>query len=402
VISVAEAHAILRKACGPLGAEEVALREATGRVLARQIRSDVDWPPFDASAMDGYAVRVEDAMRAGIALAERPGVVGAGDSPGPPLQPGEAVRVMTGAPLPEGTGAVVPVEDVRREQGSIVPSSVPRPGEHVRKRGESVSSGSVLLSPGRRLGPSDIALAALAGAEPIAVHRRPRVTVAVTGNELVPVASRPGPAHLRDSNGPMLVALCASRGLKAAALPPVSDNEAAVDRLFGAAGREEDVLITTGGVSAGDFDLLPPAAERSGFQILFHRVAVRPGKPVAVGRRGETLWLGLPGNPVSASVCFQVFARLALDCLEGADSPGPAYVTARLTRDVAVRGRRETYRDARLDVVDGENRLSPLASRGSHDLGSHARGNALLRIPAEAERLCAGSLVECLPLPNEP
>jgi molybdopterin molybdotransferase len=402
VISVAEAHSILRRACGPLAVEEVALRDAVGRVLAREIRSDVDWPPFDASAMDGYAVRVEDAVRAGAALAERPGVVAAGDSPGRPLQPGEAVRVMTGAPVPEGTGAVVPVEDVRRGSGTIIPKAPPRPGDHVRKRGESVAAGATLLAPGRRLAATDIALAALAGAEPIAVHRRPRVTVAVTGNELVPVSSKPGPAHLRDSNGPMLVALCATRGLNAVALPPVSDDEAAVDRLFETAGREEDVLITTGGVSAGDFDLLPPAAERSGFQILFHRVAVRPGKPVAVGRRGETLWIGLPGNPVSASVCFQVFARLALDCLEGADPPGPACVTARLTRDVAVRGHRETYRDARLDVVEGENRVSPLPSRGSHDLGSHARGNALLRIPAEAERLSAGSLVECLTLRSEP
>jgi molybdopterin molybdotransferase len=398
VISVAEAHAILRRTCGPLPVEDVPLRDAVGRVLAREVRSDVDWPPFDASAMDGYALRVQDAVRAGAALAERPGVVGAGDSPGPPLAPGEAVRVMTGAPLPQGTEAVVPIEDVRRERGTIVPNSPPHPGDHVRKRGESVAAGAVLLTSGRRLGPIDVALAALAGAEPIAVHRRPRVTVAVTGNELVPVASKPGPAHLRDSNGPMLVALCAARGWSAAALPPVSDDEAAVDRLFAGAGKDEEVLITTGGVSAGDFDLLPPAAERCGFQILFHRVAVRPGKPVAVGRRGDTLWLGLPGNPVSASVCFHVFARLALDCLEGADPAGPVLVQARLTRDLAARGHRETYRDARLEVVDGENRVAPLPSRGSHDLGSHARCNAILRIPAEAERLPAGSLVECIPL----
>jgi molybdopterin molybdotransferase len=396
VISVAEARAILRKACGPLPVEDVSLSKAVGRVLARELRSDVDWPPFDASAMDGYALRVEDAVRAGAALAERPGVVGAGDSPGPPLAPGEAVRVMTGAPVPEGTGAVVPVEDVRRDRGTIVPGSPPRPGDHIRRRGESVAAGAALLPGGRRLGPIDIALAALAGADPIAVHRRPRVTVAVTGNELVPVASKPGPAHLRDSNGPMLVALCSSRGLEAVSLPPVPDDPKAVDRLFSEAGGNEDVLITTGGVSAGDFDLLPPAAVRSGFQILFHRVAVRPGKPVAVGRRGETFWLGLPGNPVSASVCFHLFARLALDCLEGADPPGPAFVPARLTRDVAARGHRETYRDARLEVVDGQNRVTPLQTRGSHDLGSHARSNALLRIPTDAERLAAGSLVECL------
>jgi molybdopterin molybdotransferase len=305
---------------------------------------------------------------------------------------------MTGAPLPPGAEAVVPVEDVRRENGTVVPSVFPRPGEHIRHRGESVARGTVLLPRGRRLSASEVALAALAGAEPLPVRRRPRVSIAVTGNELVPASAIPGQAQLRDSNGPMLVALCRARGWPAVTLPAVADEEGAVRRLFGEAGVAEDVLVTSGGVSAGDLDLLPELAERAGFELLFHGVAVRPGKPIAFGRKGGTLWFGLPGNPVSTSVCFSVFVRTALDFLEGADPAGPAFVQARLTRDIQLRGKRETYRDALLEVVDGENRVTPLTTRGSHDLAAHARSNVLIRVPAGTDRLAADSLVDCLRL----
>ncbi len=307
---------------------------------------------------------------------------------------------MTGAPIPQGSEAIVPVEEVRRENGEIFTQSRPRPGEHIRRRGESVAAGTVLLEPGRRLSPTGIALAALAGAEPLPVYRRPRVTIAVTGNELVSTSERPGPGQLRDSNGPMLLALCAASGWPAAARAAVADEDGAVRRLFSEAGRDEDVLITSGGVSAGDLDLLPAEAERAGFKILVHGVAVRPGKPVAFGRRDATLWFGLPGNPVSTSLCFHLFVRYALDCLEGAASPGPPVRQARLERDVAVRGRRETYRDALLEESGGQIRVTPLDTRGSHDLAAHGRSNALIRIPADAERLPAGSVVDCLVLPT--
>ena len=398
MITVSEALRVLREACARLPEESVPLRDAFGRVLAREIRADVDWPPFDTSAMDGYAVRLQDLSAPGATLSERPGVVAAGDLPGPGVRPGETVRVMTGAPLPEGTDAVVPVEKVRRDEGTVVPALVPRPGEHVRRRGESVAAGTVLLSRGHRLAASDVALAALAGAEPLTVSRRPRISIAVTGNELVPASAQPGPGQLRDSNGPMLVALCLSRGWPASTRMAVADEDAAVRRLFSEAGGGEDVLITSGGVSAGDLDLLPDRARGAGFEILFHGVAVRPGKPIAFGRRGATLWFGLPGNPVSTSVCFHVFVRTALDLLEGADPAGPAFVSARLTSEIRLRGARETYRDARLELEEGEARVSPLESRGSHDLAAHGRSNALIRVPAGTERLAAGSVVECLTL----
>jgi len=396
VITVAEALAILRKACSAGPVETAPLREGAGRVLARDVRADVAWPPFDTSAMDGYAVRLEDFAPGKGAIAERPGFVGAGDKPPAPLSPAEAVRIMTGAPVPAGTEAIVPVEKVRRENGTVTALVTPSAGEHIRRRGESVAAGALLLSRGRRLTPSDIALAALAGAEPLHVFRRPRVWIAVTGNELVPASEKPGPGQLRDSNGPMLEALCRAHGAEAVSRPAVPDEDSAVRRLFARAAEDADVLITSGGVSAGDLDLLPAEAERAGFEILFHGVAMRPGKPIALGRRGGTLWFGLPGNPVSTCVCFHLFARFALDALAGAEPAGPSFVSARLARAMTIRGRRETYSDARLSVVDGQARAEPIQSRGSHDLAAYAGANALIRVPLGTQILPEGALVDCL------
>jgi molybdopterin molybdotransferase len=397
VITVSEALALVLRACTAGRSETAPLSEALGRVLAEDVASDVDWPPFDTSAMDGYAVHVAEASN-GHPLTERAGLVAAGDLPPSALASGEAVRVMTGAPLPPGAEAVVPVEDAVRENGRVTAKAAPRPGEHIRRRAESIRAGSRLVERGSRLGPSELALAALAGADPLKVHARPRVTVAVTGNELVATSSKPGPGQLRDSNGPMLAALCRSRGAVALARAAVADEGSAVRQLFAEAGRNEDLLITSGGVSAGDLDLLPAAAEKAGFELLFHGVAMRPGKPVAFGRRDRSLWLGLPGNPVSTSVAFHLFGTTALDALQGLARPGPRFVTARLTQDARARGPRETYRDARLEDRDGELRVSALESLGSHDLAAHARANALLRLPAGSGGLRAGAVVECLPL----
>jgi len=396
VIRVAEALEIVRRACAAGPIERVPLSEALGRVAARNVASDVDWPPFDTSAMDGYAVRVAEAARG--TLRERAGLVAAGDPPPAALASGEAVRVMTGAPLPAGTEAVVPVEVARRDAGTMRAEQAPAPGEHVRRRGESVRAGAILVPVGRRLAAADVSLAALAGADPIACHARPRVAIAVTGSELVPADATPGPGQLRDSNGPMLAALVRARGGVPEVRRAVADTPEAVGRLFEEAGGGADLLVTSGGVSAGDLDLLPAGAERAGFEMLFHGVAMRPGKPVAFARRGRVLWLGLPGNPVSSAVCFQLFGAMALDALSGLPDPGPRFVEARLACAVSVRGRRETFRDAVLSAESGALRVRPLETLGSHDLAAHGLANAAIRIPADAERLAEGALVECLAL----
>jgi molybdopterin molybdotransferase len=396
MISVDEARALVADAVRPLPIESCPLVHATGRVLAAEVRADVDWPPFDTSAMDGYAVRLADLPPEGTSMLERPGVVAAGDPP--PREPiaGEAVRVMTGAPLPPGTEAVIPVERSRRENGAVSFAGKPAPGSHIRRRGESVSAGTILLEAGRRLSPGDIALAALAGAEPIGVHRRPRVRIVTTGNELVPASGVPVPGQLRDSNGPMLAAACAAAGWPADLATGVADDVSGVDGIFAPTADPADVLVTCGGVSAGDFDLLPAAASRAGFETIFAGVAMQPGKPIHFGRRGGTLWFGLPGNPVSSAVTFHLFVREALARLEGDASPGLPTVTASLEVGLPAGGARESYRDAAWRVEAGQTRVRPVRSRGSHDLAAHSRANALIRRQAAAPPADAGSLVTCL------
>ncbi len=396
MISVDQALSVLAAATLPLGTERIPLSDAAGRVLARDVASDVDWPPFDTSAMDGYAVRVADFSEEGGALRARTLTVAAGDPPPPPLLDGEAVRVMTGAPIPEGTEAVVPVEQARVAEGAVGFDGAPTVGAHIRRRGESVAAGRALLAAGRRLTPGDVALAALAGAEPIEVFRRPRVLVAATGNELVPPSQKPGPGKLRDSNGPMIASLCRQAGWPYEVAPRLADEAPGIERFFRQAGAREDVLLTSGGVSAGDLDLLPAIAERSGFEILFHGVAVRPGKPIAFARRGGTIWFGLPGNPVSSAVAFHLFVRWALDRLEGNGQPGTPRIWARLARGLKASGPRETYRDAHLRVDGGTLVVEPLDTLGSHDIGAHARANALIRTEAGSPARGAGTVVECL------
>jgi molybdopterin molybdotransferase len=380
----------------PLGSEKIAVAEAGGRVLARSLRSDVDWPPFDTSAMDGYAVLLADIPGAGASARERKGTVAAGDAPPPALSHGETVRVMTGAPVPPGTEAVVPVEKVEHRDGRVVFGAPPRPGAHVRRRGESVAAGAELVAAGRRLSARDVALAALAGADPVPVYRRPRVGIAATGNELVAPSRTPGPGQLRDSNGPMIAALCRQRGIAPRILPRVRDDVGGLAGLFDPASIADlDVIVTSGGVSAGDFDLVPEEAGRHGFAVVFHGVAIRPGKPIAFGRRNSLLWFGLPGNPVSASVGFRIFVGRGLDRLEGVQPPGPRRIGALLSADVKP-GRRETWKDALWRASDQGSRVEPLPSAGSHDIAAHARANALVRIPAGEAMLPAGSPVECI------
>ena len=396
MIGVSQALEIIEANATPLPAEEVALAEALGRVLASDLQSAVDWPPFDTSAMDGYAVRLPDVRAPGARLPEREKPVMAGDPPPGPLPGGVAVRVMTGAPIPEGTQAVIPVEHARREGGMVAFDEVPSPGAHLRRRGESIRAGSILVAAGRKITPGEIALAALTGAGSLSVRRLPRIAVAATGNELVPAGQSVAPGQIRDSNGPMLAALCEARGWKPRRLANAADDETGLAGLFSSPASDVDVLVTSGGVSAGDLDLVPRVARRAGFEILFHGVAMRPGKPVAFGRRGQTLWFGLPGNPVSSSVTFHLFARHALDCLEGHAKPGARRVRLPLVADLRRGGARETYLDAKISGDGGPLGVAPLLTAGSHDIRTHAGADALIRIPAGAGPQPAGTVVECV------
>ena len=398
MISVEKALEIIASAAVAGATEEIPVAEAGGRVLARELAADVDWPPFDTSAMDGFAVRLADVSLPGASLPERSAAVTAGDPPPGPLAKAEAVRVMTGAVLPAGAEAVIPVEEARREGGAVSFRIVPTAGAHIRRRGESIASGSTLLRAGRRLSPADVALAAFAGADPCVVYRRPSVTIAATGNELVSPSARPGRGQLRDSNGPMLLALCRARGWPARLIARVPDVPAAVEALFENGADLPQILLTSGGVSAGELDLLPEIARRRGFDLLFHGVAIGPGKPIAFARRGASFWFGLPGNPVSSAVGFHVFVRAALDRLEGAAAPGASRFPARLAGALRGSESRELFHDGIARPRDGEMFVEPLTSRGSHDLAAHARADTLIRVPAGSGMLAEGSIVECLDL----
>lgn len=401
MLSVEAALEAIRTSVEARGVEEIDLDAASGRVLARAVTSDVDWPPFDTSAMDGYAVRLADALP-GRPVAERGVVVAAGSGLPEKIGPGEVVRIMTGAPLPAGTEAIVPVEQTARTSAGVVFDATPAAGAHIRRRGESVRRGTELLARGRRLGPADVALAALAGADPVAVFRAPRISVGATGDEIVRGRSEPAPGRLRDSNGPMLLSACRAAGWRARRMAAIPDRPAEVARLFDEAGASEDFLLTTGGVSAGDLDLLPGAARAAGFEILFHGVAMRPGKPVVFARRGGVFWIGLPGNPVSASVAFHLFAREALARFEGDAAPGLPRVRARLSAPLRGAGSRETYRDGIWSCGREGSRVAPMRSAGSHDLAAHARANAWIRLPPEGPPLEEGAEVECLLRESQP
>lgn len=391
MLTVADALDSIDEHVGRLDAERVSLYLAADRILARPVSADLDFPPFDTTAMDGYAVRLGDAVRA-----ERPGVVGAGSDPGPALGKGEAVRVMTGAPLPPGTEAVVPVEEARGDGSFVRVDREPPAGAHIRRRGEVFRAGSALLDAGERLTPERILLCATVGADPVDAIRLPRVSLAATGNEIVEASQTPGAAQIRNGNGPALAAALRARGVAVVPMPALSDDAAALRRFFDEEGAVADLLLTTGGVSVGDYDRTVEAAKSAGFEILFHGVAIKPGKPVAFGRRRECFWFGLPGNPVSALTTFHVFVASALDALQGIRRD--RFVLARLAGPATARPGRESYRDARISRRGTELIVEVLETRGSHDVLAQGGRNALAVFPAEGGAWKTGDVARCLPL----
>jgi molybdopterin molybdotransferase len=384
VIPFAEALARVLEAVTPLAAEEVALEAAVSRVLAEDVRADLPLPGFDTTAMDGWAVRAAE-VGATPALLRAAGASGAGAVPGP-LPAGAAWKVMTGAPMPSGSDAVVPVEDAADVDGGMVRlDAAPKQGAHVRRRGEIFETGAVLLAAGRRLTPADLVLAAAAGRGAVRVARAPRAAVLVTGDELVPPGTRPGPGQLRNTNGPLLLAALRRAGAETVSLGVVRDDEAALARALGEAlASGPDLLLTTGGISAGDYDYVGKVLAALGARARFHRVSIRPAKPVLFATKGPTLVFGLPGNPVSAAVAFDFFVRPALRRAAGVAPPLPEPVPARLTARLRNKGPRLAFHPALLSVDRGRLLAEPLPTRGSHDVLNHARADAFLELAPES------------------
>jgi len=397
--TVASAQGRLLESLSPLGAETVSLERALGRVLAEEVVAESDLPAFDNSAMDGYAVRAGDIAEA---TRDRPVTLPvhaesrAGAVP-PDLPEGAAMRIMTGAQLPHGADTVVKQEDSRRDGASVTFDLAARLGTDVRRRGNDMRAGTVVLTPGRELTSVDVGVAAALGRSHLQVGRRPRVAVLATGDELVPAGTELLPAQVTDSNSPMLVAAVQEAGGEPVPLGISEDTPAAIRRVLDGA-RGCDVIVSSAGVSVGDHDHVRAVVAELG-NIMTWRIAMRPGKPLLIGSVRDALYLGLPGNPVSSSVTFELFARPAIRALQGAAEPHRRRIQVRLGEDMEKPAGLETYTRAMLHPVNGALPVATSSGgQGSAMLGSLAAADCLLVLPAEASVLESGRVVEAIPL----
>ncbi len=399
MLSVEEAiRRVLDSIPSPKPAELSPLPSALHRVLAEPVVAGEDVPPFARSAMDGYAVRSEDLATVPAELLFS-GEVVAGSAPGTTLPAGGAIKIMTGAPVPFGADCVVPVEKCEPAAfpGFVrLLASLPK-GSNVVPQGSEVRSGQPLLEPGVRLRPAEIALLALLGQSKVPVRPVSRVAVLATGDELMPSdAARPlPPGRIRNSNGPMLLSCFAARGVHARDLGIAADDPLAL-RVLVREGLRDDMLVVSGGVSVGERDLVAPALEAEGVETLFQKVAVKPGKPLLFGRRGGTLVFGLPGNPLSAFVGFQLFVAPAISAMEGECARPRRRIRAILSAAAPAGSDREEYRPAKVEVGAGEITLEPLPWRGSADLVGLCRANALQVVPVGAPASREGERVEAI------
>lgn len=388
--------------------EQVSLALASGRILAEPVASVIDSPPHDKAMMDGYAVIANDATAERTFLEE----ITAGTVPTKVVTPGHASAIMTGAPVPEGADAVIPVEQTEKLSNGMIRFASPTvpPGKHIMRRGESMQSGQQVLEAGTLLGASHIALLAEVGRAVVPVISQPKVAILATGNELVPCDQEPQAGQIRNSNSPMLQAAASQAGCLAEALPAAGDTpEALLGAILSA--RNSDVLLLSGGVSAGTKDLVPDALAAASVQQVLHKIAVKPGKPLWFGvwpadHAGvrPTFVFGLPGNPVSSFVGFQLFVRPLLARLRGLPFAGIRPLPAQLASPLSHRGGRETYLPAVFNAeaifsAEAERLVvTPVDWKGSADLAGLARANALLRLPSEAAELEVGHPVTILPL----
>jgi molybdopterin molybdotransferase len=379
----------------PLPPERMPRRAALGRVLAEPLVATLDVPASDVSAMDGYAIAGEVATGRPFPVV---GTVAAGDPPGLALGPGRAARIMTGAPVPEGADRVIPVEWTDGGDREVTFARAAEPGAHVRRRGEILRAGEPLFAPGALLTPGALALLATHGVEEVAVHRAPRVAVLATGDEVVAPDRVPRPGQLRDSHTDFLLAAGASLGLAFTPLGIAPDRVEALRSLV-ERGLGFDVLLLSGGVSAGEFDLVEGVLAELGCRALFDAVAIQPGKPLVAAHHPGGLVFGLPGNPASAMVGFWLFVRPALRRLLGlADGFWREALAGRLSAALPAARDRDRFLPAEVAFAGGSLSVEPITSRGSHDLAAFARGTALVRVRAGSPPARPGDPCEVLPL----
>lgn len=367
-----------------------------GRVVAEDITSDLDSPPYAKSTMDGYAVRSADA-KSGVSLIVIEEVA-AGKSPTRTVGPNEATRVMTGAPISDGADAVIPHEETELA-GNVVKlrSAVPQ-GQWILPRGREMRAGEVVVPAGTLITPAAFGLLAAVGRTEVRTYPAPRLAIVSTGDELVEPGERPGPSQIRNSNGPMLLAQAAEAGAEGRYFGIARDEPQLLKAMVGEALDWADVLVLSGGVSAGKFDFVPDVLRELGMQAHFHKIRMKPGKPLLFGTRDQTLVFGLPGNPVSSFVCFHLFVGPALRKMGGHAIPSPTFVQVPLAADLKTRNDRPTYLPGRLESTPDGWRVRGMAWFGSADLRGLLNANALIRVDAGELAFPAGSPVATLPL----
>jgi molybdopterin molybdotransferase len=388
-----------------LDEEEVRLAQSYGRVLRRDCVSDLDLPPFDRARMDGYALRAAETAEASP---EHPvrlraiGEVAAGRAFEGQVNPGETVRIMTGAPAPPGADAVEKIEVIRvLDNGSIEIEAPVKPGQFITPRGVEACAGDVMVKSGERVTPPVAAALASFGAARLKVSRKPRLALLSTGTELVEVEKRPGPSQIRNSNTYSLAGYAEAAGAEVLSAGIAPDDFDATRAAIYEALSKSDVVMLSGGVSMGDYDLVKPALIDLGAEILVEKVAMHPGKPTVFATLGAKIIFGLPGNPVSVAVSFHLFARPALLKMQGANDIHLPRMRAYVTKAVKGAPPRRSHQPARLTVRDGRAEVEPLKWSGSSDLVAFMRAGCLIIVPEDRQGLDEGELVEVISLPGD-
>ena len=376
-IPIEQAFAHILAQSGLAAIERVGLREALGHYLAEDIRADRDWPPFNRSSVDGFAVFSPDTRSAPDVL-EVIEEVAAGTAPTRALAPGQAIKIMTGAPVPAGADCVIMQEQTAiPKPGFVRFMNTMRSGQNIARRGEDAKTGEIVIQSGTYIGPAEVGVLAAVGCHAVPVRRKPGIAILGSGDEVVEPDAIPGAAQIRNSNSYQLLAQCAAHQLDARYLGIARDDREATRKLIEEGLSNAGVLISTGGVSVGDHDHVGAVLNEQGVEIFFNRVAIKPGKPTTFGRRGETLVFGLPGNPVAALVCFHLLAMTAIRVRMGARDPLPRWIP--LPVDGCVKGAadRTTFLPCKLAVKDGRTMVRILEWHGSGHIAALVNADGL-------------------------
>lgn len=373
-----------------LGSEKIGLTETLGRVLAENVRSDVDIPAFDRSAMDGFAVNSKDRSETFEVIEDIP----AGKVPKKKIEPGQCARIMTGAMLPRDADKVIKVEDTKLMSNDKCQMSNAGGKSNTSKRGEDVRKGQLILKKGAKIRPQEAALLATVGKNPVKVTRLPRIAVISTGSELVEPSNVPKLGQIRNSNGSMLLVQLKRRGIDGKYLGIARDNFAATKKLVQKGLKASDILLLSGGVSVGDYDFVREVLKSCGVKIHFNQIAIKPGKPTVFGTKGQKLVFGLPGNPVSVLVVFELFVVPAIDKIVGRKTTSQ-FTPQKLLSDFARKDiKREQYYPVRISSKGAQ----PLEFHGSAHMHALTQSNGIVRIKAGIKRLPKGTRVYVRPI----